>query len=369
MLGRDVDENERPFSGIIVQTAVGDYRYEFVRHLRLPQPVSFEILAGERYFGDRVRTDFAGLGIGPPVANHFMLGERLLWQRGVIRPAVAADVAVVELNPRILNSWAVALLRRMTGRRTIVWGHLYSRSGEASRTNDLRLLLMKLAGSALMYTSCDSADLSERAPNLKVGVCANSLYDRDQIVARGISTKATDAVFVGRLSPDKRPRLVLEAWRNIEQPTAKLHVVGDGPERAELEREFGDLVATGNAVFHGHVSDIDRLRNLFHSAVFSVIPGFAGLALTQSLSFGVPCLVADDEPHAPEICAMKPGFNGDYFPARDSDALANAMQLYFDQREMWAQRADAIASECAAEYSTEAMVTGLMDLCAETELT
>lgn len=47
----------------------------------------------------------------------------------------------------------------------------------------------------------------------------------------------TSVLFVGRLSPEKRVDLLIEAWRGIQEqiPQWKLQIVGDGEQRQELE--------------------------------------------------------------------------------------------------------------------------------------
>ena len=53
--------------------------------------------------------------------------------------------------------------------------------------------------------------------------------------------------------------------------------------------------------FAGWIDNPDSLRQFYSKAFCSASPAFAGLGLTQSLGFGVPMVVADDEPHSPEI--------------------------------------------------------------------
>lgn len=47
----------------------------------------------------------------------------------------------------------------------------------------------------------------------------------------------------------------------------------------------------------------EDIYDVYANALVSVSPGYVGLSLTQSLSFGVPMLIAIDEAHVPEIDA------------------------------------------------------------------
>ena len=107
----------------------------------------------------------------------------------------------------------------------------------------------------------------------------------------------------------------------------------------------------------GEVIDVPALRRFYHRSRFSVISGFAGLSLTQSLSFGVPVLIADDEPHAPEIAAAMPGFNCRYFEAKSAPALAGALVEAWGS-DTWHATPAEISGRCAETFSAEKMAEG-----------
>ena len=94
----------------------------------------------------------------------------------------------------------------------------------------------------------------------------------------------------------------------------------------------------------------------------SVSPGYVGLSLTQSLWFGVPALIARDEPHAPEIEAAKPGMNAVFFDSDEPEALGKALVDAFERRDLWLERAPAIAEACVRRYSLESMVDAIVEV-------
>jgi len=139
-----------------------------------------------------------------------------------------------------------------------------------------------------------------------------------------------------------------------------LHIVGDGPERADLHQIASSLGVADRVQFHGHHSSVEKLAPLYWRSVVSVSPGYVGLSLTQSLLFGVPMLIADTERHAPEISLLVEGWNGATFRSGDSRALANAVRALWVVRSEWSSRASEIAASARAEYTVEGMADGFL---------
>ena len=84
------------------------------------------------------------------VRNYFFLQRRLGWQRGARGEVLRAGVAVMELNPRMLSTWWILLLRRALRRPSVLWGHTWSRRGPGSRTEVLRRAMRSLATVVLL---------------------------------------------------------------------------------------------------------------------------------------------------------------------------------------------------------------------------
>ena len=111
--------------------------------------------------------------------------------------------------------------------------------------------------------------------------------------------------------------------------------------------------------FHGHVSDRAALRGFYATAIASVSPGFVGLSLTQSLGFGVPMIIARDEPHAPEFkLPVKGGMQSSTL--HPSESLARALVAAEGKRRDWYSRREEISRDCRDRYSAEAMASGFL---------
>ncbi|MFF5075764.1 glycosyltransferase family 4 protein [Actinoplanes sp. NPDC000266] len=99
-------------------------------------------------------------------------------------------------------------------------------------------------------------------------------------------------VVVGRLAPHKRWELLIRAMPRVAAtvPDVELHIVGDGPCRAELEA----LIGPGDRVWlHGRLPQAERdelLATAWVTVCTSELEGW-GLSVTEAMSLGVPAVV------------------------------------------------------------------------------
>jgi glycosyltransferase involved in cell wall biosynthesis len=343
---------------VLLRPAIGDYRLPALELLSEHLGGGLEVLAGDSDFAPTSRTTSDLGGLLRPVRNRYVMGRRILWQGGCWHDVIAADVAVLELNPRMLSSWLMMLARRLGRRPTVLWGHAFPRAGRGARTDVLRGLMRRLADVVLVYTETERRQLLEAHPGERVLAAPNALYRAADIRPAPAAAPGT-FVSVGRLVPLKKPRLLLDAFsaaRPQLPPGTTLTFVGDGPLRADLEAAAGDGVR-----FLGHVVELDRLREVFGPALASVSPGAVGLSLIQSNAFGVPMIIARDERHGPEIEAARDGENAVMVPSDSPGALAEAMVRLARERDDWIARRPAISADTASRYSAEAMANRMFE--------
>jgi glycosyltransferase involved in cell wall biosynthesis len=321
-------------------------------------------VTGEEDFGDGVLlgTELTSARI---VSNRFLAGGRLVWQQDCIRTLQKPSTLVLELNPRVISSWLIMLGRRARGRRSVLFGHAWPRQGRGARSDRVRHLMRRLADGVIVYTESQARELSERMPGMLIRAAPNALYSRSLAVRNPERRPARNVLFVGRLVPAKKPRLLLEAFglaiASLPED-ASVVFVGEGPLRAAIETDAERMGIARRVSCLGHVNDYEQLRELYADALVGVSPGYAGLSLTQSHWFGVPVVVARDEPHAPEIEAAEPGVNVVYVDSDSPGGLSRALVDVYAQRDEWLARAPAIASACVERYSLEAMVDAIVDV-------
>lgn len=135
------------------------------------------------------------------------------------------------------------------------------------------------------------------------------------------SNSAT-AIFVGRLSQEKGVDRLLEAWRKIGGGERTLLIMGDGPERAKLERL---AVGLRGVHFVGFVAKAEQ-RRYWQEALFSVVPSIwlepFGMTVLESWANGRP-VVAHAIGALPEL--IRPGIDGELADPESVDELAEKM--------------------------------------------
>lgn len=348
---------------VLVQTAVGDYRREFLKIVQQRMGKDFLLLVGEKYFDGTTLTR-VDLGENQQkIRNSYFLGRKVSFQTGHFRKALRAQRAMLELNPRILSNWPLILGRRLLGKKTGVWGHAWPRMGRGQGGTGLRDTMVKFAGNVLAYTPRDADDFRERLPKTIGVYCApNALYPSVEIYDRA-QAEPFRFLFIGRMVPAKKPELVLRAFARFapQMPGSRLSMVGSGPLEDSLKAQASELGVAGQTEFLGHVSDLSRLSILFGESAACLSPGYVGLSAIQSFSFGTPMLIADNEPHAPEIAAIKDGENSLFFKSDDEVNFGETMQRVWNERAAWHQRRPSIASFCRENYSAERMAEGFME--------
>ena len=347
---------------LLVQTTIPEYRVPLFERLAHRLPAELRIVAGTDYFDRTVVTaHVSGLPV-TPVRNRFLGRRRLLWQSLPWRAVAAADAVIAELNPRILSTWAVLAARRLLRRPTILWGHAWPRRGRRSRSEVVRHAMRRLGDAVIVYSETEAGALRRRMPGRLIAAAPNALYALEEQPASVTSGRMANFVFVGRLVESKKPGLLLAAFSAAQERLpvdTELVFVGDGPLRRELEAAAARSPAGSKVRFLGEVARRDALAAVYADALASVIPGYAGLSLTQSLWFGVAGVIARDEPHSPEIEAAVEGENAIFVESDSVDSLAAALVRLEDERDLWIARRQAIARACAERYSLERTAEGV----------
>jgi glycosyltransferase involved in cell wall biosynthesis len=136
------------------------------------------------------------------------------------------------------------------------------------------------------------------------------------------ASKEPTAIFVGRLSVEKGVDKLLEAWKIIQGGERKLLIVGDGPERLNLERKAADLQGVR---FAGFVSRAEQ-KKYWQQALFSVVPSIwlepFGMTVLESWSKGRP-VVAHAIGALPEL--IREGIDGSLADPTNVKDLAQKM--------------------------------------------
>ncbi len=113
--------------------------------------------------------------------------------------------------------------------------------------------------------------------------------------ARLAAEERIHAVYVGRLEPVKNHALLLHAFRAAleSMPDLRLWMVGDGSERAAMERLAAELGIAGQVTFWGQQLDVAPFFSAADAFIMSSRSEGLPVSLLQAFSLGLPAIVTD----------------------------------------------------------------------------
>jgi glycosyltransferase involved in cell wall biosynthesis len=114
---------------------------------------------------------------------------------------------------------------------------------------------------------------------------------RDRVRAQfGISPDAYVIGALGRLDPNKRVDLTMEAAAPMLGETCKILVIGRGEDQARLEAAAGRIGVTDHVIFGGYQSDTTAMLAAFDLYVAASVQETFGLSVLEALASGLPVL-------------------------------------------------------------------------------
>ena len=167
--------------------------------------------------------------------------------------------------------------------------------------------------------------------------------------------RGTSLVTVGHLVARKRHADVLRALWLLRDSHPELHwdVVGDGPERAPLERLAGELGLDGRVRFLGQLPPAMARAAAQGAGVFvlpSVDEAF-GVAYIEAMAGAVPAIGCRGEPGPEEIAAAGGGLR--LVPPGDPEALAAELRGLLDEPNWRRELGDAARATVEAGFTWE----------------
>jgi glycosyltransferase involved in cell wall biosynthesis len=177
----------------------------------------------------------------------------------------------------------------------------------------------------------------------------------------GVKQKMGDyALFLGRLVPGKGVRTLLEAF-TILQNTIPLHIVGDGPLRAELEGQK-NRECLSSVSFHGWLPR-EQTHEIMSGARFLVFPSECfetfGLTIIEAFGAGVP-VIASRLGAMMEV--LEEGKTGLHFAAGDPNDLASKALWAWTHAKQMEVMGRAARAEYEAKYTAERNYQLLMEI-------
>jgi glycosyltransferase involved in cell wall biosynthesis len=172
--------------------------------------------------------------------------------------------------------------------------------------------------------------------------------------------RARRILFVGRLAAQKRPDLAVEIIRRVraDHPDAELWVVGDGPQRADVERLVSSAGLDGAVRLLGGARR--DLPGLLRESACLLLPSdyeSCPYAVLEAMAAGVP-VVATRVGGVPDL--LDDGVEGLLVPARQPEAAAAAVGRILADSKLARTMGEAGRTRARERYSLERMVADTM---------
>ncbi|HET6883541.1 MAG TPA: glycosyltransferase family 4 protein [Pirellulales bacterium] len=169
------------------------------------------------------------------------------------------------------------------------------------------------------------------------------------------------AVYTGRLHAMKGLDDLIRAWPQVlaRLPNARLWIVGDGPQRAELNDLIGHLGLWGFVYLTGPFDDVEEFLRAADLFVLPSLEEGMSLALLEAMAMGLP-VIASAIP-ANEV-VVEHGVNGHLVPTRNSERLAAVVSELFEDRGQAERLATAAQERVSQRYSLGDMLDGHLEL-------
>ena len=171
----------------------------------------------------------------------------------------------------------------------------------------------------------------------------------------GFPPQAKVAMYVGRLAKQKRIRDLLWSAQLLRQSLSdfRLVLVGDGPDRADLEQYARDVEVSKFVKFLGHRQDAASL--LHHADLFWLASDFEGMSnsLMEAMACGKPCVVSDIPPNRELVVHDQTGYR---MNVGDSIGYAQFTQRLLEDAELATRLGQAGAARMAEQFSVSRMI-------------
>ena len=358
----------KQFSGSLglQQRVLPSYRVPFFDLLASACTGGMSLFAGQPRAEESIDTGELRVASYAPTRNVHLFKRSfyLCYQRGLLNWLVDwnPDALIVEANPRYISTPQAIQWMQRRGRSVLGWG-----LGSPPLTGPLaglrqnrRARFLSRFDALISYSQRGADEYAALGiPREKIFVAHNAVSaapgsapDRNPNPVDRLTV-----LFVGRLQARKRVDWLLQACAEMPEPKPHLIIVGEGPERGNLEQLARQVYPSAQfaGAKHGNA-----LKPYFADADLFVLPGTGGLAVQEAMSHGLPVIVAKGDGTQDDLVRPENGWQvppGDYgalvFTMRE--ALSDVKRL----REMGAESFRIVSQEINLERMVEVFVRAL----------
>lgn len=288
------------------------------------------------------------------------------------------DVLLLTNDVLAPDIWLCCLLAPLLGVPVCIWGQGLSRPPSRMRTA-LRYALTRLAKAAVFYSEGGKDYwIRQGIPANKLFVAYNALDTDRQIRIRDSLTPdvmreflaehelgdRTVVTYLGRLIAVKKPSIFVDAVaRAVEQDPRLVGIlIGDGPQRAELEQRAIEKGVANAIRFVGELYDEALIARYLTASTAVVLPAAAGLAIQHAGVYGSPLILGDvPDHHLPEQEIVVEEQTGLWCPDGDVEAFAAAMLRLGRDRSFRDRLSANVRREIDEKYNVARMAQGFLE--------
>jgi len=352
------------------QRVLPSYRVPFFDALSEACPAGLSIFAGSPRADEALDSGALPLKAAYYRARNLHLFKKMFyvcWQLNLLDwlKDWQPRVLIMEANSRYPASYSALDWMRSRGGKLIGWG--LGSPIPAGKFSRLRLKRRKKFiqrfDALITYSQAGAREYARLGfPAERIFCAPNAVAPRpaQPPVRRPAEYAAGKPVvlFVGRLQARKKVDHLIRACAALPgEIRPALWVVGDGPQRPELETLAGEIYPDTKFFGAQHGSE---LETIFQGADLFVLPGTGGLAVQQAMSFGLPVMVGEADGTQADLVRPE---NGWALQKDDPETLARMLQQALSDvrrlREMGAASYRIVSDEVNLEKMVEVFVSAV----------
>ena len=155
---------------------------------------------------------------------------------------------------------------------------------------------------------------------------AHQIKSNREAIRRSLGVAGDDflILYVGRLSREKNPEILLDAFNKLSLKNKKLFFVGDGLLRSEIEQKIKKQKIHG--VFIAGFQNREKIGDFYAVADVLVLPSSLetwGIVVNEAMCFGLPIIASDQVGSTVDL--VRNNYNGFIFPSGNADGLLGAI--------------------------------------------
>lgn len=338
---------------VVLQRIVPSYRMPVFR--RLASELGWQIV-----FGRNVSNENLALGAGESFLHAVDFkrwsgngSSRYVVPTRHIIDTFKPDAIVAEGALGLTSTWELGARRAFRGPLLLFWTIGYDPNRPRERGNmalwQWPYVAAYAPADALILYGRDGADFLRRFYANKPMFLAQNTIDvealqrhRDQATPVA-KIGRPELITIGRLNANKNVPSLVRSFLKFRQrfPDAGLKIIGDGPDRANVEAAAGDQLGKSVRLVGASFDEAETARHMLSADLF-VMAGRIGLAINHALAYDLPVMAFERVPsgpqHGSEIGYLVEGVTGFYVRDASEDGFSRKLIDVFANGNDWKER-------------------------------